>query len=350
MADDVVRISPEALRSYTAAIFQAGGASEAVAERMAHSLVLSNLSGHDSHGVIRITQYMREIRERELDPRAEPRTLKEGPSWALTDGCFGWGHEIARYSMGRAIEKARASGVGVVSAIRCNHIGRLGEWSEQAAAAGVFGMCSVALAQASSMLVTPYGGAGRALSTNPISMAAPRAQGEPLLLDWATSISPEGKVRVARDKGAQLPPGVLVDKQGNPSTDPNDLYAGGALLPLGLHKGYTLSVFVDILCLAFGGADELENYGPTGDNSGSFYLAIDPTVFRPLEGFTGSVERIAERVTSVPPAPGFERVLLPGEPEQRTRRERAAAIELPAATWNAIGADAASVGVAAPSL
>ena len=348
--DSMISIAPDAMREYTAAIFVAAGAPEAVADGMAKSLVLSNLSGHDSHGVIRITQYVREIREGELDPKLEPSIIKEGPSWAQVDGQYGFGHEAARFSMGLAIDKARAGGVGVVSAIRCNHIGRLGEWVEQAAAAGLFGMASVGLGQPSSLMVAPYGGAGRALSTNPIAMGAPRQEGPPLILDFATSVSAEGKVRVARDKGAQLPPGTILDKDGNPSTDPNDLYAGGALQPVGGHKGYALAFFVDVLCLALGGADEPENHGPTGDQSGSFFMAIDPRVFRPDGGFTRSIERLCQRVQSVPAAPGFAEVLLPGDPEHRTRRARAAAIELPPATWQAIAADAEKLGVEPPNV
>src|SRR5437867_2716377 len=198
MAEGMITVKPETLREYTASIFEAAGAAPAVAKRMGHSLVLANLSGHDSHGVIRISQYMREIREDRLDPKAEPGILNEGPSWALVDGRYGWGHEAARFGMARAIEKALASGVGVISVIRCNHIGRLGEWAEQAADAGVFGMATVGLGQPRSHLVAPFGGAGRALGANPVAMGAPRGEGPPLLMDWAPSISPEGTVRVAR--------------------------------------------------------------------------------------------------------------------------------------------------------
>jgi LDH2 family malate/lactate/ureidoglycolate dehydrogenase len=143
---------------------------------------------------------------------------------------------------------------------------------------------------------------------------------------------------------------VIVDKDGKPSTDPNDLYAGGALLPVGGHKGYALAMMVEILGMALGGADEPEMHGPSGKNSGSTFLAIDPTVFRPFEAYTRSVERLVKRVTSVPPAPGFDAVLLPGDPEHRTRAERARSISLPPATWQAIAAEAKSLGVPVPDV
>jgi LDH2 family malate/lactate/ureidoglycolate dehydrogenase len=351
MADaDMITIAPAEMERYTAEIFAAAGAPKDVAERMGRSLVLANLSGHDSHGVIRISQYCREIRENELLPAEKPTILKEGPAWALVDGRFGWGHEAARFSMAQAVERAKQNGVAVVTAVRCNHIGRLGEWVEQAAAAGMLGMCSVGLGQASSQSVAPFGGAGRALSTNPIAMAAPRGSDDPVLLDFATSVSAEGKVRVARDKGAQLPPNTIIDRDGNPTTDPNALYAGGSLMPAAGHKGYALAVMVDVLCLALSGADAEEMHGPTGDNSGTFCLAIDPTVFRPLVDFKASVDRIAARVTGVPPAPGFSKVMLPGDPELNARRERANGIQLPIATWEAIAKDAQGLGVAVPSV
>jgi uncharacterized oxidoreductase len=344
-----VSIEPSRLEQYTAAIFEAAGATAAVASRLAHSLVDSNQAGHDSHGVIRIPQYLRSIREGVLDPRAEPSVLRDGPAWALIDGRWGFGHEAARFSMATAIDKASHSGVGLVSAVRCNHIGRLGEWTEQAAEAGMVGFACVSLGQQSAHLVAPFGGAAGALGTNPLSFGVPRQNEPPLLLDWATSVTPEGKVRVARDKGVQLPPGSLIDKNGQPSTDPNALYEGGALLPLGGHKGYALSVMIDVLGLALGGADQPDRHGPRGANSGSCYLAINPAVFRPPEDFEQSVERIAARLTAVPPAPGFEAVLLPGDPEHRTRAERATTVLIPQATWTAIAEAAQSVGVSPPA-
>ena len=342
-------VEPARLAEYTRAIFAAAGAPDAIAQRMAASLVEANLSGHASHGVIRIMQYLGDIREGRLDPRAEPTVLREGPAWALVDGKWAFGHEAARFAMARAVERARAAGVGLVTAVRCNHIGRIGEWVEQAAAARMIGMCCVAIGGPTASLVAPFGGAGRALSTNPIAIGAPRAGGPPLVLDFATSVSPEGKVRVARDKGVQLPPGRLIDKDGNPSTDPNALYQGGALLPVGEHKGYALSAMTAVLSMALSGADEPEMHGPGGESSGSFFLAIDPTVFRSFEGYAASLERLADRLTAVPASPGAEAVLLPGDPEHRARAERARSISLPPATWDAIASEAAALGVPVPS-
>jgi LDH2 family malate/lactate/ureidoglycolate dehydrogenase len=300
--------------------------------------------------VIRISQYIREIREGQLDPKATPEIVREGPAWALVDARWGFGHEAARFSMATAIDLARKSGVAAVSTVRCNHIGRLGEWGEQAAAAGLIGMACVSFGHAGSLWVTPHGGAGRALSTDPLTIGAPRPGNRALLADFATSASPEGKVRVARDKGVPLPAGVLVDKAGYPSTDPNDLYAGGALLPAAAHKGYVLGFMVELLSMAVSGAFEPEMMSEKGVSSGSFYLAIDPAAFGPVERYARGVETLAQRMKSIQPAPGFQEVLLPGEPEHRTRESRAAGVSLPPATWQAIAQDARSVGVEVPSV
>jgi LDH2 family malate/lactate/ureidoglycolate dehydrogenase len=205
-----VILTPAALEEYARAIFVGAGAPDAVALRVAGSLVLANRSGHDSHGAIRIPQYIRDIQTGQLDPRAEPAIAREGPAWVLVDGRWTFGHETARFAMAEATRRARETGVALVSTIRTNHIGRLGEWAEQAAAARVIGMVGVAFSHAAALLVAPHQGAGRALSTNPLAIGLPREDEPPLVLDFATSIVPEGKVpkdwkpEMAEETGAFL--------------------------------------------------------------------------------------------------------------------------------------------------
>lgn len=328
-------------------IFRACGTPSRVAEAVARSLVDSNLAGHDSHGVIRIMQYVAGIRQGHYLVDAEPRVVSETPATAVVDGEWAFGQETAHFSMELAVRKARETKVAAVSAIRCNHIGRLGEWTELAAAQEMVGLCTVTLL-GFGIGVAPYGGASRVLATNPISVGFPRGEGRPpLILDYATAAVAEGKVRVARDKGAQLPPGCILDSRGLPSTEPRDFYSGGMLLPFGGHKGYALSLVVELLSAALGGADLALD--KDGRASGSFYLAIDPTAHRTFEEFVTSVEQTGERVVAVPPAPGFEEVLLPGDPEQRSRAERLAhGVPLPEATWKAVISLARELGVETP--
>ena len=344
-----VVLTPAALEEYARAIFVGAGAPDAVARRVAGSLVLANRSGHDSHGAIRIPQYIRDIQTGQLDPRAEPAIAREGPAWVLVDGRWTFGHETARFAMAEATRRARETGVALVSTIRTNHIGRLGEWAEQAAAARVIGMVGVAFSHAAALLVAPHQGAGRALSTNPLAIGLPRGDEPPLVLDFATSIVPEGKVRVAREKGTALPPGTLLDRDGQATTDPRALYEGGVLLPFALHKGYALSFMVDALSIALSGADEAAVRGPAGFESGAFFMAIEPTVFGPFERWVEALQRLSARVRGVPVAPGFSEVLLPGEPEARARVARADSVAVPPATWATIVAAGQAVGVGPPS-
>jgi uncharacterized oxidoreductase len=187
------------------------------------------------------------------------------------------------------------------------------------------------------------------LSTNPLAIGLPRGDEPPLVLDFATSIVPEGKVRVAKEKGVALPAGTLLDREGRPTTDPQALYEGGVLLPFALHKGYALSFMVDALSIALSGADAPEAQGVAGFESGAFFLAIEPAVFGTFERWTEALQRLSARVRSVPVAPGFTEVLLPGEPEARARVARADGVAIPPATWATIVAAGQAVGVEPPS-
>jgi LDH2 family malate/lactate/ureidoglycolate dehydrogenase len=349
-ATKAVTLTPAALQDYARAIFVGAGAPDPVARRVAGSLVLANRSGHDSHGAIRIPQYIRDIQTGQLDPRAEPVITREGPAWALVDGCWTFGHETARFAMSEATRRARGTGIALVSTLRTNHIGRLGEWAEQAAAARTIGLVGVAFSHAAALLVAPHQGAGRALSTNPIAIGLPRDDAAPLVLDFATSIVPEGKVRVAKEKGVALPAGTLLDRDGHATTDPQALYDGGVLLPFALHKGYALSFMIDALSIALSGADEADARGGAGFESGAFFVAIEPTTFGSFERWAEALRRLSRRVQSVPPAPGFSEVLLPGEPEARARAARADQLAIPPATWDTIVQAGRTVGVPAPAL
>jgi uncharacterized oxidoreductase len=192
---------------------------------------------------------------------------------------------------------------------------------------------------------TPFGGAGRVLSTNPIAFGIPLASGGKLVLDYATTAVAEGKLRVARTKGAAVPDGWIVDRAGRPTNDVEEFYThDGMLLPFGGHKGFALSMVIELLSIALTGADLAPD--EHGRKNGAFFLAIDPTAIRSLDEFCVSAAEICDRVTSVPPAPGSSGVLLPGQPEERQRQQREAiGIEIAESTWEAVGAAARAVGV-----
>jgi hydroxycarboxylate dehydrogenase B len=335
MADDGPsrRFSAAQLRTLTTAIFQAAGAPPATAELVASSLVTANLLGHDSHGVIRVQEYCEEIAAKTLVPDARPTVLAETPTTATVSGHWGFGQVTARYGAEVALRKAQEANVAVVGLVQQNHIGRLGEWSALLARAGLVGMVVTGGWRPPAVSAAPFGGAARILSTNPYSFAIPTGRHDIVLVDFATTVSAEGKVRVARAKGVPVPPGVLIDKQGRPSTNPDDYYEGGALLPAAGHKGYALSVVADLLSILVGA----DVHGRDWNCTGSFLLALKIDAFRPLAEFAAAADRRLDEVKAVPPAPGFAEVLIPGEPERRSQVERERdGIVVPAATWQAL--------------
>jgi uncharacterized oxidoreductase len=329
----MLTISAERLRDVTSRVFEAAGTPTDLAADMANILVESNLVGHDSHGIIRIPVYVKSIKDGTLDPRARPEVISETAGSALVDGKYAFGHIAAAFGTEVAIRKAKESKAVVVSIVRCNHIGRLGEWGSRAAAKDVIAIVTVG-GGGGPGIAAPFGGAARALSTNPISVGIPGGQVPDLLVDFATTSIAEGKVQVARAKGVQLPPGCIIDKNGNPSTNPQDLYDGGMLLPFGGHKGYGLAMVVELLGAAFSPGEE---YNKGGRGGAAVIIAVDATTFRPLAAYEKNADETLSRVKATPPAKGFSEVLLPGDPEQRSKAERLRdGIPVAEATWNAI--------------
>ena len=340
----MLTFSADALLDATAAIFRAAGTPDDIADLVARSLVDANLAGHDSHGVIRVPSYVDQIRDGELLPAARPTVEREGSGLIAVDGGWGFGQYVAHSCMELAASRARQSQVALVTATRTNHIGRLGEWAEEAAAAGVIGMVVTSWG-GGPFAAAPFGGVGKVLSTNPIAFGIPAEDGAPFVLDYATTAVAEGKLRVARAKQAAVPDGWIVDSEGRPTNDPEDFYRGGMLLTFGGHKGFALALVVELLSIALTGADAAPD--ARGRFNGAVFLAIDPAAVRPLDEFRRAVARIHARVSGVPPAPGSEGVLIPGQPEARSREARRRdGIPVAESTIEAIRATAQQVGAA----
>lgn len=343
-------IQAQTLLDFIDQTFQAAGAPPDHAELVARTLVAANLAGHDSHGVIRTVQYLAGIQNGTLDPVATPTVVQESGVVTHLDGHRGFGQVVAREAMRIAIRKAKEQSLAATGFMRAGHVGRLGEWVAMAASENMIGL---AFCNAGSRggLVAPYGGAARRMGTNPFAAAIPQEGNPPMLVDFATSVWAEGKVRVARNQGKPVPPGRIIDVNGVPSTNPNDLYDGGMLLPMGEYKGYGLSLLMDFLGgLVTGhgcsGMPEYEQYG-----NGAIFMALSIDAFRPLNDFFGASERYTELIRSTPPAPGTEEVLLPGDPEWRTTEQRSRdGIPLDETTWGQLAAAAAEWGVDAPTV
>ena len=345
-------LAPDVLARFAAALFVAAGAPPEDAEAVAAHLVDANRCGHDSHGVVRAPGYLEAIADGHTVPGAELRIERDDGATATLDGGWGFGQLVAARAMQLACERARAHGVAVVLAYRSAHVGRLGAYVEQAAAAGLIGVV-MANNHGASARVAPFGGAAARIATDPMAFGLPTDDpAAPVVLDMATSVVAEGKVRVARNAGRAVPEGWLLDAAGRSSTDPAALYADppGALLPLGGeagHKGFGLALVVEALAGALSPAGTTRPGAERGGNA-LFVMAIDPERFAGRAAFEASLGGLARDVRRPPFREGASEVLLPGEPERRARRERAAAIPLDDGTWAQLVEAAAGLGVAPP--
>ena len=336
-------ITAAALHRLTVDVFRAAGAPDDLASQVADVLVDNHLAGHDSHGILRIPEYVRGIRAGEIVPAARPGVLQKTATTALVSGNWGFGQVAAIFAADLAIDLALRQRVAVVSVVRANHTGRLAAFTQRAAARDVAMFMAIGTVSGNDLLTAPYGGAAPALGTNPISFALPNPDGPPIILDFATSAIAAGKIKAAIARHEPLPPDVLLTGDGRPTTDPGDFFRGGFLLPFGGHKGYALAVIAELLSGPLAAADAYP--GPT-PQSGIFLFAVDAAAFRPLADYGRALAPTLARIKGVPPAPGFDEVLLPGEPEARTRRKREQdGITIPDDTWRAVGDVASELGV-----
>lgn len=311
-------------------IFVAAGVAQHIAEDVSEILVNANLAGHDSHGVLRVPAYLRSIDGGSLKPNAEPKTLTETSNTLSVDGQGSFGHYTSRWSIHKAIEKAKTAASCSVSIRNTGHIGRLGEYAEVATRAGCIALISVGGGGRGRGPTVPFGGAEGAFGTNPIAIGVPTGDNSPFIVDYATSMVAEGKIQVARSKGIDLPEGCILDKNGNPSVKPADFYDGGSLLAFGKHKGYALAMFTCLL----GGLSGTFNV-EQGSMNGIFMQTLDVNAFTPVDEYQKGVRAFLDGIKSTPPAPGFDAVLVPGDFEHQSRTQRLVdGIEIPDTIYN----------------
>ncbi|HJW16826.1 MAG TPA: Ldh family oxidoreductase [Flavisolibacter sp.] len=311
------------------------GCKEEDAELATRVLLSADLRGVDSHGIARLSGYVRLWDAKRVNACPEMKIIHETPSTATVDGDSGLGLVIAPKAMGIAIQKAKQVGTGWVSVQNSNHFGIAGYHSMMALEEGMIG---ISMTNASP-LVAPTFSIERLLGTNPICVAIPAGEQPPFVADMATTTAANGKLEILQRKGGVAPPGWIQDKAGKPSTDPHELKAGGALLPLGgdkehgSHKGYALGAIVDIFSAVLSGA----NYGPwvppfpayvpmptqmPGKGIGHFFGAMRIDAFRPAEEFKKHMDQWIERFREARPASGFDKVIIPGDPEREMEQVR----------------------------
>ena len=330
-----------ALLRATASIFRAAGAPADLAAQVADVLIDNHLTGHDSHGILRIPEYLKSIVDGEIVPAARPQIVEQTATTALVTGNWALGQVTGLYAVDLAIAKAKRERVAAVSVVQAAHTGRLAAFTDRAAAQDV--VMFMAIGTVDKPMTAPYGGAAAVLGTNPVAFSLPNPAGAPVTLDIATSAIAAGKVKVAKAQHEQLPPDSILDKHGHATTDPQAFFDGGFLLPFGAHKGYALAVIAELLSGPLTGADA---FPAVTQRSGIFIFAMDATVFRPKADYARALATTLGRIKAVPPAPGFDEVMIPGEPEARMRAQRERdGIPIPDDTWAAVCAAGAGVGV-----
>jgi uncharacterized oxidoreductase len=333
-------IPADQLAQFGIALLEAGGVSVDEAHTVAKSLIAANLMGHDSHGIMRIPYYLDGVAKGEIKPGAPFIIIKETPSLLQADGNWGFGQTQARRLIGRLIAKAREAGLALGTIIHCSHIGRLGEYCEQAAAAGMVSLLMVNT-HGVARRVAPPGGTSPRLGTNPIAIGVPHPEGT-LVMDFGTSATAEGKVRVKRIAGQPCPDGWLLDPEGRPTNDPQSLYSDppGTIRPFGgdqPHKGFALGLMVEIFAGALSGGVCIREKPINQIGNCVFALLVDPQHVGGGEHVAREVHDLVQFIRSCPKVDGVEEILLPGDPERKTAAQRqAGGIPLDDGNWAAL--------------
>src|SRR6476646_6849643 len=303
---------PTQLESFAARLLEAGGASPEESQLVAASLVDANLKGYDSHGVMRVPYYVQAIKDGEVVPGAELTILDDGPSRIVADGNWGLGQVQAMRLIKLLAGKAHSGGLGLGTMMHSGHIGRLGEYCEKTAANGLVSMLMVN-SHGGAVRVAPPGGKAPRLSTNPLAIGVPLGNA-PLVLDFSTSATAEGKDRVKKIAGQQCPEGWLIDNEGRPTCDPNTLYGNppGSILPMGgaqAYKGFGLGLMIEILTGALSGGNVAKTVPYPKKGNCVFILLIDPARFGGTDHFQSEIGQLVDYVKSCPRIEGCEEII-----------------------------------------
>ncbi len=342
-----IRIAAEPLERFTAAVFERVGLSPEDAATEAHVLVWANLRGIDSHGVLRVPNYVASVERGGMNPRAQVRIERETPATLLIEGDHAFGPVVTTFAMRQAIAKAAQVGVGWAVIRNTTHQGAMGYYSLMAAEQGMAGLALVC----NPPNMAPTGAKAPGVHNSPLSIAVPGKKHPAICLDMATSVAAFGKIQLAQDKGIPIPPGWALDKDGSPTTDAD---LAKILLPAGGYKGYGLALLFECLSSLFAGNPLLEptllHQGavPPGTQN-SVVAAINIATFTDLDAYREHIDSLREGIKGLPKADGVAEILVPGEPELRTLAERQRdGIPLPEGTVRNLREVAAKLGVTLP--
>ncbi|MCL8206862.1 MAG: Ldh family oxidoreductase [Actinomycetia bacterium] len=340
-------VATQALEDVVAAVLQGHGVTEDDARLVARTLVEADRRGIGSHGVMRLGIYVDRLKAGLVRARTEVTVERETPATAVLDGHHSMGQAVAARAMRLCLEKARTAHVAAVAVRNSSHFGAAAYWALMAPDEHMIGVAMSNTAP----LMPPTGGRGARIGNNPLAVAVPARHERPLVLDMATSVVALGKVLLADKRGEPVPEGWGVTAAGEPTTDPKAILQGGFILPVGGPKGYGLSVMVDVLSglLAGGvvGGEVRSMYRDFTAPSriGHFFLAVDVGAFVPVEWFEDQVDAYIRYLRATPPAPGVERVMVPGEPEFLRAEAARTTVVLPRAVLEDVRRLAAEAGV-----
>ena len=346
-------IRHENLRAVVRAVCAAAGSAGDEPADVADNLVHANLTGHDSHGVGMLPRYIRAVQEGELRPNMKIDLLADMGAMLVVDGKAGYGQSVGRQAMEIAIERAKQHGVCVMAVRRSFHLCRIGAWGEQCAAAGLVSVHYVNVVGHPG-LVAPWRGSDARFATNPYCITMPATGANPVTqLDMATSTVAHGKVRVAKNKGERMAPGILIDNRGRPTTDPNVMFERpmGAILPIGEHKGYGMALMSEMMAGVLSGGQtcrpETDHEQDTILNN-MLSIVFDPARLVDPGFYNAEMDATIAHVKASPPADPALPVLVPGDPERATHADRSRdGIPVDDETWRELEAAAASVGIEA---
>ena len=326
MLDHPPLVPAQALTAFTVRVLEKLGLPKPDAQIVAGLMVQADLLGYDTHGVFRLAQYSNRLRDGGTNPTARPRILRQTAATALIDGDNGMGHLAMDMACRLAIEKAKDAGMAWVGVRGGNHAGPAALYVRPQAEAGMIGICA---AVGSANHVAPFGGTDLLLGTNPIAISAPSGGQDPFVLDMATTVAAVGKIKTLAQRGALMPEGWMVGRDGKPLTDPNRRNEG-FLLPIGGAKGYGLAMAIGLMAgvlngAAFG-ADVVDFTSDTTNptNTGQFVAAINIAAFGPVEDFHATAARVFDEMRASTPLPDHDPVRVPGDGRESGRAKRLA--------------------------
>ena len=338
----------ESLTRAIEAIVLAGGSSAREAGQVATALVGANLRGHDSHGVGMIPRYVEALLEGGLKINQTPKINFDGGAMIAVDGQSGYGQVIGEDATTIAIARAKQHGSCIMGLGNVHHLGRIGQWAEQATAQGLVSLHFVNVL--SRPIVAAWGGGDGRMGTNPCCIGVPVPGEPPIILDYATSVVAQGKMRVAHNKGEKVPAGRLIDDHGQPTNDPAYVVVEplGALMPFGEHKGSGMGLICELLggALAGGGTWHHEYKGERRVLNGMLSILIDPARLGTGDFFASETSAFLDWLRHSPTAAGFDKLRIAGEPERETRAQRLAhGVPVDSTTWDEICTRAERLGV-----